>query len=112
MVAHLYCTCFDKEEIPTSLSKNCINYLRNQLLYKGLLISDDMYMNGVRKFGDIDACLKGIDAGLNMFIYRDSSLKTLNLLSQIFNIVKNDKVLTEKVNRSYEKIINLKNLKK
>ncbi|MBR3888970.1 glycoside hydrolase family 3 protein, partial [bacterium] len=63
MVAHLHCTCFDKEPIPTSLSKNCINYLRNNLNFNGVVISDDMFMNGVKSFGDVDACLKGIEAG-------------------------------------------------
>ncbi|MBP3491280.1 glycoside hydrolase family 3 protein, partial [bacterium] len=29
MAAHLHCTCFDKEPIPASLSKNVIGYLRN-----------------------------------------------------------------------------------
>ena len=31
MVAHLHCTCFEKENIPTSLSKKAISYLRNKL---------------------------------------------------------------------------------
>ena len=31
MVAHIHSTYFDKEEIPASLSENCINYLRNTL---------------------------------------------------------------------------------
>ena len=31
MAAHLHCTCFDKEVIPASLSKNAIGYLRNNL---------------------------------------------------------------------------------
>ena len=67
MVAHLHCTCFEKEVIPTSLSKNAISYLRG-LGFDGIAISDDMIMAGA----DIaDACEKGIRAGLNMFIYRN-----------------------------------------
>lgn len=108
MVAHLHCTCFDKDAIPTSLSKNCINFLKNVLNYKGLIISDDMFMNGVKKFGDIDACLKGIDAGVNMFIYRDSSINTLNILNEVLNVVKTDKTLQDKVENSFEKIIKIK----
>lgn len=108
MIAHLHCTCFEEEPIPTSLSKNCINYLRNYLKFDGVIISDDMFMNGVKSFGDIDACLKGIDAGINIFIYRDSSLNTLNILSKVFDIVKKDPLLTKKVEESYNKIISLK----
>ena len=108
MVAHLHCTCFDKEVLPTSLSKNCINYLKNTLGFNGIAISDDMFMNGVKKFGDIDACLKGIDAGLDMFIYRDSSIETLNTLNEILKIVKTDKELRQKVENSYSKIMEIK----
>lgn len=108
MVAHLHCTCFDKEPIPTSLSKNCINYLRNNLNFNGVVISDDMFMNGVKSFGDVDACLKGIEAGINLFIYRDSSLETLNILEEVYKIVNRDKELSAKVVDSYDKIISLK----
>lgn len=108
MIAHLHCTCFDKEPIPTSLSKNCINYLRNNLKFNGITISDDMFMNGVKSIGDIDACLKGIEAGINMFIYRDSSTETLKILEEVLDIVKTDKHLQEKVEQSYDKIIDLK----
>lgn len=108
MVAHLHCTCFDKEPIPTSLSKNCINYLKNDLKYEGLIISDDMFMNGVKTFGDVEACLKGIDAGLDMFIYRDSSQETLKILNEVLKVVKTDRELQNKVINSYNKIIKIK----
>lgn len=45
MVAHLHCTCFEKDVIPTSLSKNAIDYLRG-LGFDGVAISDDMVMKG------------------------------------------------------------------
>lgn len=49
MVAHLHCTAFDKEEIPSSLSKNVIGYLREKLGYQGLIITDDMLMGAVKE---------------------------------------------------------------
>ena len=56
MVAHLHCTCFDKEKIPTSLSKNAINYLRKILKYDEVIITDDMVMKGVQDFGKWNSC--------------------------------------------------------
>ena len=38
-----------------------------------------MIMKGVADFGQVQACLMGIKAGLNLFIYRDSEDSTLNI---------------------------------
>ncbi len=106
MVAHLHCTCFEKDVIPTSLSKNAISYLRN-LGFEGIAISDDMVMSGA----DIEnACERGIRAGLNMFIYRNSTPETIEIIEKIAEKAKTDKELRENIEKSYEKIIKLKKL--
>ena len=78
MIAHLHIPYFEKDIIPASLSKNVINYLRNNLGYKSVIISDDMIMKGVADFGAVEACEMGIRAGLNMFIYRNSNNANYN----------------------------------
>ena len=108
MAAHLHCTCFDKEVIPTSLSKNAIGYLRNNLGYNSVIISDDMVMKGVQDYGSLDACIMGINAGLDMFIFRDSDEKTLKLIDDLVAVVEKDRQLQEKVMKSYERITALK----
>lgn len=109
MAAHLHCTCFEKEAIPTSLSKNAISYLRNKLKFNGVIISDDMVMKGVSAFGETQACEMGIRAGLNMFIYRYSDIKTLNIIEEIYQKAIIDKELEENIKKSYTKIMDLKN---
>jgi len=108
MAAHLHCSCFDKEEVPASLSKNCLNYLRNQLKFNGVIISDDMFMQGVKKYGMAEACILGIKSGLNMFIYRDSDDDTLNTIENVITSAQKDSELREKIDFSYNKIIELK----
>lgn len=108
MVAHLWCKCFDEKEIPTSLSKNCINYLRKDLNFNGVAISDDMYMKGVAKYGMSEAAIMGIRAGLNMFIYRDMSEETLSVIEDVIKHAEKDEELKTKINTSYEKICELK----
>ena len=112
MAAHLYCTCFEKNPIPSSLSKNTLNYLRNTLKFDGIIISDDMIMKGVSDFGEVEACLMGIDAGINMFIYRNSKEITLNIIEKIYQKAIIDKELQHKIEMSYNKIIKLKQLYK
>lgn len=108
MAAHLHCTCFEKEQVPVSLSKNALSYLRNTLNYDGVIISDDMEMEGVKGFGETEACIMGIKAGLNMFIYRFSDEKTINIIENVYNFAKKDEVLASCIETSYNKIIELK----
>lgn len=108
MVAHLYCTCFDKTSIPSSLSSNVVGYLRNALGYKGVVITDDMIMRGVESYGSLEACIMAIKAGVDMFIFRNSDEKTLKLIEELVLIVEKDKDLRQKVEESFERIIALK----
>lgn len=111
MVAHLHCTCFEKDVIPTSLSKKTISYLREKLGFEGVTISDDMIMKGVAKFGNVEACEMGIRAGLNMFIYRNSTPQTINIIETIAKKAETDNELRQNIEKSYEKITHLKSTK-
>lgn len=111
MVAHLHCTCFEKDVIPTSLSKKTISYLREKLGFEGVTISDDMIMKGVAKFGNVEACEMGIRAGLNMFIYRNSTPQTINIIETIAKKAETDDELRQNIKKSYEKITHLKSTK-
>ncbi len=108
MVAHLHCTCFEKNTIPTSLSKKAISYLTNNLQFEGVTVSDDMIMKGVADFGSIEACIMGIKAGINMFIYRNSNPETINIIETIAQKAKEDKELKKNIEISFEKISKLK----
>ena len=108
MVAHLHCTCFEKNVIPTSLSKNAIDYLRNNLGFDGVIISDDMVMKGVSCFGAVEACEKGIRAGLNLFIYRNSAPETIQIIETIAQKALTDKELANKIEESCERIKKVK----
>jgi len=109
MVAHLHCTCFNKEVIPTSLSKNAISYLRKELGFNGITISDDMIMKGVSDFGTVEACALGIKAGLNMFIYRNSTPETISIIDELAKLATTDNELLHNIEVSYEKITEFKN---
>ena len=111
MAAHLHCTCFEREAIPTSLSKNAISYLRNKLGFNGVIISDDMVMAGAAGFEPVQACKMGIRAGLNMFIYRNSTPETIEIIETIAQKALHDEELRQNIEYSYEKINDLKKRK-
>lgn len=49
-----------------------------------------------------------IRAGLNMFIYRDSKPETVNIIETLAKKAQTDNELKENIEKSYEKIIELK----
>ena len=108
MAAHLHCTCFDSDPIPTSLSQNAIGYLRNVLKYKGVVITDDMVMQGVQKFGSLEACEMAIRAGVDMFIFRDVNAGVLDMIDSLAGRVESDAELRNAVLESDLRIEKLK----
>lgn len=110
MVAHLHCTCFDTEVIPSSLSKNVIGYLRNILNYQGVIISDDMVMNGVQGYGSVEACIMAILAGVDMFIFRDADENAINTIEEIIKRAQNNVNLKNAIITSNKRIEKLKHL--
>lgn len=108
MAAHIHCTCFDKNTLPSSLSPNAIGYLRNTIGYDGIIISDDMVMKGVQGFGNTEAVIMGIEAGLDMFIYRDCDEQTIETIENVTKIIEKDDNLIQKVRISNERIKILK----
>lgn len=108
MAAHLHCTCFDENVIPASLSKNAIGYLRDVLKFNGVVITDDMVMKGVQQFGSVEACIMAIEAGVDMFIFREASRQTISVIEDLIVRVENDECLKQKVIMSNERIKRLK----
>ena len=108
MVAHVHYKCFDKEKIPASISKNVLNYLINNLKFKGLIVSDDMEMGGIRSITPKEAVIEMLKNGVNCFIYRNCTKEIVKLIEEIENCAKEDNELKKAVQKSYSKIIRLK----
>ena len=108
MVAHMHCLAFDREKIPSSLSKNVINYLRTKLNYNGLIITDDMVMGGVITQNAADTCAQSIKAGVNILLYRNSYNETVKIIQNLAKLAENDEKLRQNIEDSYTKIIEFK----
>lgn len=107
MVAHACYEAFDTDATPASLSKNVIkSYLRGKMGFDGLVLSDDMVMGGVKNYYDgIDACLKGIDAGIDMFIFRNSDESILSIIHKLVECVENGVLSENTINESVRRIL-------
>ena len=111
MVAHVHYSAIDEQNIPASLSKNVIqNILRKGLGFNGAIISDDMVMGGVQSYTPFEACKKAIEAGVNMFIYRNTDESVLNLISQLETAVKSGEIDEKLIDSSVSRVFELKQL--
>lgn len=108
MAAHVLYPQLDSEN-PASVSKKIINdILINDIGFDGLIITDDMEMNGIKGLSKIDACIKAINAGISMFIFRDTTKETLELITDIENAINKGLISEDKINATVNKIFNIK----
>ena len=109
MVSHVHYKAFDEKEMPATLSKNVIqNYLIKQLNYNGIIISDDMVMGALKKYNPVEAILLGLEAGLDMFIYRLCDDKIIEIIHNVYDECKHSNFMRKKIENSAEKIYRIK----
>lgn len=79
MMAHLIVEGIDTE-LPCSLSPKAHQILRDELKFKGLIISDDMQMQAITDhFGKEEAAARAIKAGSDIIEYRDFNEAVIGL---------------------------------
>ena len=79
MMAHIIVEDIDPE-LPCSLSPKAHELLRNELKFKGLILSDDMQMQAITNHrGTGEAAMMAIRAGSDLVEYRDMSEAILGL---------------------------------
>ena len=111
MIAHVYYPAFDKDKIPASLSQNIItDYLVKKLDFQGIIISDDMVMGAIKGFSPIEACIKALNAGINMFIFRNTDDKVIKLINQLEEAVSKKQLDEKIIDASLKKIFKFKKI--
>lgn len=88
---------------PTSLSRKTVLYLRNELNFKKLIMTDDIYMGPLKLFNKANLIKKAINNGVNMIMikYYDGFFNDYTKLE------KNENELAKKINYSLKLINNL-----
>ncbi|MDD3593254.1 MAG: glycoside hydrolase family 3 N-terminal domain-containing protein [Candidatus Gastranaerophilales bacterium] len=106
MIAHVHYSFFDKENLPASLSKNIVGkYLKNTLKSDALVFSDDMVMGGIAKhFGLFEAVKAGIEAGIEVFLFRDTTQELISALNQIEAYALENSDFKAKIEAAFAKI--------
>ena len=83
--------------------------LKNELGYKGIVVSDDLEMDAIiDRFSTLKAVQLGIKAGVDLFLVCKSQHLWLPLCKQLVEAVKDNADMQEKILSSAQKILALK----
>lgn len=98
MISHNIVKSID-EENPASLSKNMIKVLREELRFKGVIITDDLHMGAVSN--DEDAVIKAVLAGNDLIIVTDYE----KAFEKVKKAVEDRKIQEETINKMVENVL-------
>ncbi|MEL7832547.1 glycoside hydrolase family 3 protein [Fodinibius sp. Rm-B-1B1-1] len=113
MTAHIFNRNIDPD-FPATLSKPAIEgLLRNDLKYKGLVISDDLMMGAIRNEYGLKTTIKNaLTAGVDILTFGNNSIYDPNIVPKAHQIIKElvqeGTISKQRITESYNKIMELK----
>jgi beta-N-acetylhexosaminidase len=96
---------------PATLSPKIISVLRNDLLYNGVIITDDMNMGAITtKFGIKKAAKQAVLAGNDILLYVANEKIINEAYNEIIDSVNNGQIPMDNINNSVYRILSLKKI--
>jgi beta-glucosidase-like glycosyl hydrolase len=80
MLGHLKVPALDRSGTPVSLSKKAIDFLRNEMKFNGIVITDAMDMGGIGAFSEEQAAFKALRAGVDVLLHPTEPEKIVSYL--------------------------------
>lgn len=114
MSAHVFNQNLDANYPATMSAAILTGILRNELSFKGVIVSDAMEMKAIAEnYGLKEAIEKSINAGCDLLVF-SNNIDSYNteIVPEVINIIKElvneGKITKERIRQSYERIIKLK----
>jgi beta-N-acetylhexosaminidase len=109
MVAHILLPSIDPK-FPSSLSKEVVTgILREQLKFKGVVITDDVTMGAILKNFEIgDAAVKAVQAGNDIVLVCHKYENQVKVLNAVLEAVNTGEITEKQINDSVYRILSLK----
>jgi len=108
MAGHLVYPAIDYER-PASLSPAALELLRGELGFEGVVVTDDLVMEGARRGGTTaDAALQAIKAGADLLIVSGPPEEQAAAYDAVVAAVESGEIPRERIDASVERIENVK----
>ena len=105
MVSHQLAVSVDPDS-PASLSTAVIGLLRNELGFKGVIITDALRMSAVYdRYGSGEACVRALEAGADMLLLPNNFTNAYNSVTKA---VQNGRLTEKRIDESVLRILSLK----
>jgi beta-N-acetylhexosaminidase len=117
MVAHVTNNKLDSN-YPASLSKRTVTQLlKKKIGFKGLIFTDDMQMKAITNNYNLeDSIIAAINAGVDVLIFGNNLQYDRNIAKKfndiVYNAVKDGKISQDRIEESYNKIMEIKSFLK
>jgi beta-N-acetylhexosaminidase len=104
MVSHNIMTCVDSV-YPSSLSVDVHKLLRNELNFDGVIMTDDLSMEGIRKYTNgTEAAVRAVEAGNDMLCCSDYEIQ----YPAVLEAVHSGRITVERIEESVARILRWK----
>ena len=109
MVTHILNPQLDPK-LPTSLSPNVVtNLLRDQLNFKGIIISDTLWMGGISNTYSLSqAAVMAVNAGINLILGPRGLQETVTMLAGLKQAINKGTIALSKIDESVQLILQMK----
>jgi beta-glucosidase len=105
MTAHLIAEVWDRENIATFSQKIVQDLLRNELGFRGLIITDALVMGGVGKLSSAEMAIKAIQAGVDILLMTPDVIAAIEA---IYAAVMDGIITEERIEQSFNRIMQAK----
>lgn len=108
MMGHLVYPAVDPER-PASLSPAAVGLLRDELGFDGVIVTDDLIMEGARRGGTTaEAALRAVEAGVDLLIISGPPEEQAAAYDAILSAVESGEIPRERIDASVERIERVK----
>ncbi|DAA73912.1 TPA_exp: Beta-glucosidase [Trichophyton benhamiae CBS 112371] len=109
MTSHIVLPALEESNLPMTLSKSCVDFLRERLQYDGLLVSDCLEMDAIREYyGTEKGAAMAIAAGVDCAMVCHTLKVQVGAYNEVYQAFKQGDITSEGVAKSVARVAALK----